>query len=86
MKKRMSKLEKKIESFKIEEEKEYLNVDFDFGEETIIEVIGRVEQITEYCMINKNKKREEYEDKVYNGMIRFVHNWKETIDEGIKTQ
>jgi len=43
VKKRMSKLEKKIESFKIEEEKEYLNVDFDFGEETLVEVIGRVE-------------------------------------------
>ena len=82
----MSKLEKKIDSFKIEDEKEYLNVDFDFGEETIIEVIGRVEQITEYCMINKIKKREEYEDKVFNGMIRFIHNWKEIIDEGIKTQ
>ena len=82
----MSKLEKKIESFKIEEEKEYLNVDFDFGEETIIEVIVKVEQITEYCSVNKNKKREEYEDKVFNGIVRFVHNWKEIVDEVIKTQ
>ena len=34
-------------------------------------------------MINKNKKREEYEDKVFSGIERFVHNWKEIIDEGI---
>ena len=86
LQKRMSKLEKKLESFKIEEEREYLNVDFDFGEETLVEVIGRVEQISEYCIINKNKKREEYEDKVFNGMIRFVHKWKEIVDEEIIAQ
>ena len=39
----MSKLEKKLESFKIEEENEFLNVDFDFGEETLLEVIVKVE-------------------------------------------
>ena len=37
-------------------------------------------------MINKNKKREEYEEKVFNGIVRFVHNWKEIVDEVIKTQ
>ena len=75
----MSKLEKKIESFKIEEEKEYLNVDFDFGEETLIEAIGRVEQITEYCSVNKNKKREEYEEKVFNGIVYSFTNGKKLL-------
>jgi len=37
-------------------------------------------------MINKNKKREEYEEKVFYGMIKFVHNWKEIVDEVIKVQ
>ena len=39
----MSKLEKNLESFMIEEERDFLNVDFDFGEETLLEVIVKVE-------------------------------------------
>ena len=37
-------------------------------------------------MNNKNKKREEYEEKVFNGIVRFVNKWKDIVDEGIKTQ
>ena len=63
-----------------------MNVYFDFGEETIIEVIRRVETIAEYCVNNKNKLREEFEEKVFNGIVRFVRKWKDIVDEGIKAQ
>ena len=59
----MSKLEKKLQNIKLEEGIEYLNVDFDFGEDNVLDVISRVEEIIGYCMNNKNKKREEYEKR-----------------------
>ena len=61
-----------------------MNVDFDFVEETLIGVIGRVELITEYCVVNK--KREDCEEKVFNGIVRFVHKWKNIVDEVIRAQ
>ena len=82
----MNKFEKKLESIKLEEGREYLDIDFDFGEETVLNVIGRVEQITEYCMNNKSKKKEEYEEKVFNGIVIFIHKCKDIIEEGIKAQ
>ena len=63
-----------------------MNVDFDFGEEALVEVIRRVENIAEYCVSNKNKKREEFEEKVFNGIVRFIRKWKDIVDEGIKAQ
>ena len=63
-----------------------MDIDFDFEEESIIEVINRVEEIAEYCINNKNRKREEYEEKVLNGVIRFINQWKDIIDERLKSQ
>ena len=63
-----------------------MNIDFDFGEETLVEVIRRVETIVEYCVNNKNKKREEFEEKVFYGIVRFVRKWKEIVDEEKKAQ